>query len=203
MNIHHQYTNTKLDNDFQSKETKYIRHHKNVKYFLPMRFQIVGISIFSMIVPFLYSISYVTVIQMVMISTHYYIHNNILNSILPFSTFGIIFVFVTQLNHIQKNAISDKILDKPQDFVLHQMRSCVDYSYDNIIISSLTVFLNYQTYHHLFPTISHFHFLNKRKDIDKVILEYNSINVDGFFNIIKKYFEYILSLSFDNKEKET
>ena len=65
-----------------------------------------------------------------------------------------------ELNHIQENAISDKILDKPSDFVLHQMKSCIDYSYDNLLISSLTIFLNYQTYHHLFPIVSHFHFLS-------------------------------------------
>ena len=88
------------------------------------------------------------------------------------------------------------------DFVLHQMKSCVDYSYDSYLISSLCSFLNYQTYHHLFPNVSHFHFLSVRKDIDEVISEYHNIQTSGFVTIIKKYFQYLWLNSFDNTIKK-
>ena len=199
--LHHQYTNTKLDPDFKISESLFVRHHDNVPYHLTMRLQTFTISLYSTISLFLYNIGYVTLIQMALVASHFYIHGSIIGSVLPFVSFGTIFVFITQLNHIQEQAVSDEILDKPSDFVLHQMKSCVDYSYDSYLISSLCSFLNYQTYHHLFPNVSHFHFLTLKNDIEEVISKYSKIQTCDLKTIIKQHFHYLWSISFDNKVK--
>ena len=195
--LHHQFTNTKLDPDFQGRENLFVRHHKDVAFRCAMKLQMLTIFLYSMVISFFYSISYVTFIQIGMISLHYSIHHSLLGCVSPFISFGIIFLFVTQLNHIQESAISKNILEKPSDFVVHQIKSCVNYSFDNLLISLLTIFLNYQTYHHLFPNVSHFHFLTIRGDIDKVISRYSRVQTQDLSTVIKNYFRYILDNSFD------
>ena len=197
--LHHQFTNTKLDPDFQGRENVFVRHHNSVTYRCGMKFQILTIALYSIVMPFFYNISYITIIQLGMISLHYWIHNSLLGCISPFIGFGVIFLFITQLNHIQESAISKKILDKPDDFVVHQIKSCINYSFDNLLISSLSIFLNYQTYHHLFPNVSHFHFLTLREDMDEVIARYNPIQTCSLVTVIKKYFQYLWKNSFDDK----
>ena len=56
--LHHQFTNTKLDPDFQSSDNLFVRHHTNVTYNLCMRVQILTIAAYSIIFPFFYNISY-------------------------------------------------------------------------------------------------------------------------------------------------
>ena len=67
----------------------------------------------------------------------------------------------------------------------------------NLLISLLAIFLNYQTYHHLFPNVSHFHFLNIRDDIDRVISRYSHVQTQELSVVIKNYYRYILNNSFD------
>lgn len=194
--MHHQFTNTKLDSDFQH-NNDFVRHHADKLYTPFMKFQILSITIYSTVISILYNIGYVTVIQVTLIYLHYHIHSKILSSCLPFICFGIIFTFVTQLNHVQEEAVSKELLEKPQDFVRHQINSCVDYSHDNLIVSSLSIFLNYQTYHHLFPIVSHFHFLRLRNEIDIVLQDsdYGKTNSVCVTNVIKGYYQYLWSLS--------
>ena len=86
-----------------------------------MKYQILTITLYSMLISFINSFSYITAVQVAIITLHYYIHNSLIDCIIPFVSFGVIFLIITQLNNIQEDSITNEILDKPNDFVLHQM----------------------------------------------------------------------------------
>jgi fatty acid desaturase len=194
--LHHQYTNTELDKDYKTKSMFPVRHHSDVEWNMMNLLQIVSIYIYAPLFSFAYSIGYVTILQSCIVLMHYNIHNSLVLSILPFSIFGIWFMFITQLNHIQELASTDKLLKKPPNFMRHQIHSCVDYSHGNFAISCASIFLNYQTYHHLFPRISHFHFPYLKPKLD-AILEKRGIliNIKSLTCVICDYFDYLVKLS--------
>ena len=198
--LHHQYTNTELDEDFQTHEGVPVRHHKDVKWNWMNQIQVILIQLYNPFLSFFYSFGKFTLIQFLWISTHYYARQNILLSVLPFLVFSYWFMFITQLNHIQESAITEKLLKAPPNFVQHQAKSCVDYNHGNIVLSCLSIFLNYQTYHHLFPRISHFHFLHLKPELDAVLKKRGIIvNNNDFINVVYSYFGYLNKLSNRNR----
>ena len=195
--LHHQYTNTELDCDFQTEPNAPVRHHKDVIFNWMHKFQILAIQIFNPFVTFFYSPNMrITTIQFALILAHYLAHRNIWLAFTPFLIFGSWFMFITQLSHIQESAITEKLLKSPPNFARHQANSCVDYNHGNIVLSCLSIFLNYQTYHHLFPRISHFHYLHLKPKLE-AILEKRGIIVknDDIVNVIYNYFGYLHKLS--------
>ena len=195
--LHHQYTNTELDEDFQTKPNIPIRHHFDVKWNWLHKFQLILLQIYNPFVTFFYSPTLLVVfVQSLSLSLHYYIHKNILLSALPFLVFGSWFMFITQLSHIQESTITEKLLKLPPNFAQHQVKSCVDYNHGNIVISCLCIFLNYQTYHHLFPRISHFHYLHLKQELDAILIKRGLVvENNDFVNIVYNYFGYLNKLS--------
>jgi linoleoyl-CoA desaturase len=201
--LHHQYTNTLLDEDFQSTDEGLVRHHRDVKWNKFQTLQLVTIELYSAFVVFFYSfgLNVNTFCQIMIISSHYYLHKNILLSYSPFAAFSLLFLFFTQLNHIQESAVSSKLLKQPQNFVKHQIQSCVDYSHNNILLSGLSILLNYQTYHHLFPSVSHLHFWWLAPRINRILARHNYYIVNhSFKDVVYNYFSYMQMLSYKNDE---
>ena len=194
--LHHQYTNTELDKDYKTRPMFLVRHHYDVEWNIMNLIQIIAIQIYHPLFSFAYSIGYVTIIQFGVVLSHYYIHTSMILSVLPFCTFSIWFMFLTQLNHIQEYTSTPKLLNKPHNFMRHQINSCVDYSHGNFVMSCVSIFLNYQTYHHLFPRISHFHFIYLKPEID-TLLEKRGIliNMKPVTEVIYDYFDYLIKLS--------
>ena len=92
---------------------------------------------------------------------HYSWHGSLFWCALPHVVFGVCFSNITQWNHIQEAATAPVLLDVPSpgSFVSHQASACVDCAHDSTAWSILTIFLNFQTLHHILPGISHHHFL--------------------------------------------
>lgn len=197
--LHHQFTNTKQDMDFQTAADQPVRHHLEVPWNPLQRLQLLSVTVYSPLVLFLYSgLSYVTAMQAFIISTHYMAHGAFFMATLPFFTFGMLFVFVTQLNHIQESCVSaGEVKEYPDDFVDHQVKSCVDYNHGNFLASALCIFLNYQTYHHLFPSVSHFHYLTRKPLLDRVLAEHHiAVNEQQWHKVVGDYYRYLLDLSY-------
>merc|ERR1719440_972794 len=196
--LHHQFTNTKQDMDFQTTADAPVRHHIEVPWNPLQRLQLLSVSLYGLIILFLYSgVCKTLLFQSVIIGSHYWIHSSFITAVLPFVTFGSLFTFVTQLNHIQESCISEEMKDFPDDFVNHQVASCVDYNHGNFLASALCIFLNYQTYHHLFPSVSHFHYLTQKPLLDRVLAEHGiMVNEQKFNKVVKDYYSYLLNLSF-------
>ena len=196
--LHHQFTNTKMDMDFQTTTDQPVRHHVRVPWNPLQRLQVLSITLYSPITIFLYSgIGWLTALQAFIIFVHGSVHGSWMLAFVPFFTFGTAFLFVTQLNHIQECCTSDQLPERPEDFVHHQVRSCVDYNHGNLLLSALSIFLNYQTYHHLFPSVSHFHFLTSKPKIDKVLAQHG-VNVQPrpFHKVVQDYYSFLFKLSF-------
>ena len=85
--LHHQFTNTKLDPDFQGRENLFVRHHKDVTFRYAMKLQMLTIFLYNTVISFFYNIGYVTFIQIGMISLHYSIHHSLLGCVSPFISF--------------------------------------------------------------------------------------------------------------------
>lgn len=166
-----------MDGDVQLVESSLIRHHNSVPWATLQRFHILSISVYSMFISFLYAPSAVTFVQIGLVLFHFILHGSFLLSLLPFIIFGSIFLFVTQLNHIQEYCFPVEIKEFPDDFVDNQIAGCVDYGHGSPVLSALSIFLNYQTYHHLFPAMSHFRFMSSetRRVINSVLAEHKVV----------------------------
>eukprot|EP01047_Picozoa_sp_COSAG01_P040317 COSAG01_NODE_3386_length_6153_cov_89.762471_5_plen_360_part_00 len=94
-------------------------------------------------------------------ATHYARHGSLFWCVVPHLAFGVCFSNITQWNHIQERATTPVLLDvpRPKSFMAHQASACVDCAYDSVLWSICTIFLNFQTLHHILPGISHHHFL--------------------------------------------
>ena len=70
---------------------------------------------------------------------------NLFLTLLPYFVYGVCFSTITQWSHIQEECFEASLAATPPDFVRHQVASCVDYSHGNWIVSTISIFLNYQT----------------------------------------------------------
>jgi linoleoyl-CoA desaturase len=192
---HHQFTNTKMDEDFQTVEGGPIRHHKAVEWNFMQRLQVLTVTLYGPVVQFFYDMGWVSYLQVAIIGGSYYVHGSLLLAFLPFFTFGSAFLFITQLNHIQECCTSQELLEYPKDFVKHQVAACVDYSHGNVFMSAISIFLNFQTYHHLFPSVSHFYFLTHKPLLDRTLASQGIlVNEKGFGEVVSGYYSYLINL---------
>jgi hypothetical protein len=82
--------------------------------------------------------------------------------------------------------------------------ACTRWNNDSLLISAISIFLNFQTYHHLLPGISHFHFLDKT--FVSVINEFleesgEKVEISTFGKVVKGYFQYMARLQSDEHFK--
>jgi linoleoyl-CoA desaturase len=193
---HHQFTNTRLDMDIQTQAYLPVRHHQDVSWNIMHLFQVLTISIGGFLLSFGFSpVSYVPIVQALLIYIHYTVYGSLLLSLLPFLIFGCLFSFFTQLNHIQSHCFPSRLQDYPKDFVNHQIQSSVDYAHDSRLLSCLSMFLNYQTYHHLFPLMSHFQLMCHKKTIDQVLQNHRLfVHTRSFRSVVGTYYTYLYQL---------
>lgn len=177
---HHPYTNTRADCDFQTDEGvgALLAHHGSVAAGPVAPWQMVTQLIAGAFVCFFYSTAdVISVIRtrqpaweesaaylaftLLWFASHYALHGSLFWCALPHLAFGICFSNITQWNHIQEEATAAVLLDVPQprSFIAHQASACVDCAHDSTAWSLFTIFLNFQTLHHILPGISHHHFL--------------------------------------------
>jgi fatty acid desaturase len=177
---HHPYTNTRADSDFQTDEGvgSLLAHHATVAAGAAARFQLLTQLVGGAFVSFFYSAAdavdviytaqpewqesaaYI-VLTCSWFATHYARHGSLFWCVVPHLAFGVCFSNITQWNHIQERATTPVLLDvpRPKSFMAHQASACVDCAYDSVLWSICTIFLNFQTLHHILPGISHHHFL--------------------------------------------
>jgi len=73
----------------------------------------------------------------------------------PWLVTSCIWTVLTQSSHIQEDCQRDRTDD---DFYRWQIESALDYSRHSRLVPALTAGLNYQTLHHVFPSVCHCHF---------------------------------------------
>lgn len=107
------------------------------------------------------------------IGTSLYLHADPVHAVLPWVVFGLLFGNITQISHIHTDCIPDEAEVKKVDGLVLQGRTCMDYAHGSLWDSITNIWLNYQTYHHCMPRISHFryHDAHLRAKLDGLLRE--------------------------------
>lgn len=78
--------------------------------------------------------------------------------LIPRLLHGLIFHFFSQISHINEFAFQNCALKKTDNFIIHQVMSCQDYCVESKWMSVISLGLNNQTVHHLFPSVHICHY---------------------------------------------
>lgn len=223
---HHSDTNTRSDPDFYKASLEFPRHHRDIAWRPVHRLQTGIVLLYG----FVFSIKHAfgkgpksiarlesgwkesllgVLCTTLWIVRHYQLYGNIWMALCPHAVFGMLFIVLTQINHIHEDAASKVLMDNapPLDFMRHQISSCVDYAHASLFWSAVCVFSNYQTYHHLFPGVSHFHWCNpKVRSAASTYLRANGMTPpDGsktFCRVFQEHWNYRLKLSFGKHSRK-
>jgi fatty acid desaturase len=113
--------------------------------------------------------------------------------ILPRFLHGKIFYFFSQISHI--NETSFKNIKKTQygEWAVHQIESTIDYNCDSYFVSFLSVGLNNQSIHHLFPSIHPCHYPKIHEILNQISKKYKIKRVvyDSMFEAFSKHLEHL------------
>ena len=221
---HHPYTNTDLDPDFQH-EDPLVRHHPDAPHSWSHYMMVFILVIYGPLLPFFYSIdgraagsAFKRAIKLrnsgwtamesrayllltpAMFYSHYLAHGSVVLALLPVSAFGLVFLWITQLSHIQE--VSTPPMCDATDatrFVTQQLATTLDYSHGNKLVTLFSIWLNHQAAHHLLPGISHYHFADERfvKAFDEWRKEHNlPFHYEHEFSkVVKMHLNWITKLS--------
>jgi len=90
---------------------------------------------------------------------------------------GYFLAFNFQVSHVSTECDypngEEKTDEISDEWAVSQVRACVDYSHDNYLTTFFCGALNYQVTHHLFPTVSQYHYPAIAKIIKEVCKEYD------------------------------
>jgi linoleoyl-CoA desaturase len=113
---------------------------------------------------------------------------------------GFTLAIVFQLAHVVEEttfeAAGDDLTVIENEWAIHQVKTTANFAPNNKIVSWLVGGLNYQIEHHLFPKISHVHYPDISKIVEKTCkefnLEYNSL--PSMRNAVASHFRFMRSL---------
>ena len=124
---------------------------------------------------------------------------------------GNLFFTLTQVSHLNEGSMVEvekykKKKDQEKvEWAIHQMLSTTDYAPDSSFLKILSVSLNYQIVHHMFPSIHPAHYPAIRKLLipiaKKYDIDYEKRSSQTFGEALENYYNWIYSLNEDPKEK--
>jgi linoleoyl-CoA desaturase len=101
--------------------------------------------------------------------------NWIIGYVIMHATAGLVLTVVFQLAHVtDKNEfplVHEGQLEN--DFLVHQLKTTMNFATNNPLISYIVGGLNFQVEHHLFPAISHIHYPKISKIVEATAIEFN------------------------------
>jgi linoleoyl-CoA desaturase len=192
--LHHCFTNTKYDQDFD--KNKLILRHSNehVKY-THHKFQYLYAMILFLLNGYnktiIRSIKSKDYIQLLGVTFIYYWFG-FMNALILFGSIGFGYTFIANLSHIQYECIQINTENK-NDFLYNQVSSSMNYKTDDVLSRFICFGLDIQIEHHLFPNIPHSS-LRKIKHVVRKYCENNNIPYIEKENMAKSIYSYILYL---------
>lgn len=78
-------------------------------------------------------------------------------ALFPFGFHGFIFYGFSQISHANESS-NDEDAKKGAEWAVHQILSCCDYNTDSLLWRTLSIGLNAQAFHHLFPGVEPCHY---------------------------------------------
>ena len=192
--LHHCFTNTEYDDDFH-KNNFLLRHSNNHKHYIHHKFQCLYLNILFILNGFNIKIKknpkindYSSLLGILFLWYYF----GFLYIFILIGTIGFGYTFIANLSHIQYECIQINN-DKKSDFLYNQVSSSINYKTYNPFIRFITLGLDIQIDHHLFPNIPH----SSLRKIQHVIREYckkNDIPYDekpSIYPAIKSYLLYM------------
>ena len=192
--LHHCFTNTIYDNDFDkhkimlrhSNEHVKYTHHKFQYLYAMVLFAFNGYN--KTILQSIKSKDYIQLFGVIFI----YYWFGFINALVLFGSIGFGYTFIANLSHIQYECIQINA-DKKNDFLYNQVSSSMNYKTDDILSRFICFGLDIQIEHHLFPSIPHSS-LRKIKHIVRNYCENNNIPYIEKENMFQSIYSYIAYL---------
>jgi linoleoyl-CoA desaturase len=191
--LHHSFTNTHFDRDFE-KHRIIMRHSNAHIHYFHHKFQFIyafvvfGFGIFSKgPIRFIKNKRWNIILFFIIIYNFGYIH-----TLIMYGLSGLLFLSIAQLSHIQHDCIQINN-NKKNDFLYNQVSSSMNYRTDDLITRVLCFGLDIQIEHHLFPNIPH----SSLRKIQYVVREYcdnNDIPYTEKNSIFPTIYSYICYL---------
>ena len=195
--LHHCFTNTKYDQDFDknklilrhSNEHVKYTHHKFQYLYAMVLFALNGYN--KTILKSIKSKDYIQFFGVIFI----YYWFGFINALVLFGSIGFGYTFIANLSHIQYECIQINA-DKKNDFLYNQVSSSMNYKTDDILSRFICFGLDIQIEHHLFPNIPHSS-LRKIKHVVRNYCDNNNIpyiEKENMFRSIYSYVEYLYNM---------
>lgn len=191
--LHHSFTNTDYDHDYEDNQLL-LRHSNKHVYYFHHKFQFIYAFVLFIFGTFskgpYYSIQnkrWNIVAFFIILYNLGYVHTSIM-----YTLTGMIFLLVAQLSHIQHECIQINTENK-NDFLYNQVSSSINYKTNNPIIRFLCFGLDIQIEHHLFPNIPHSS-LRKIQHIVRKYCDKNNIPYIENASIFPTIYSYICYL---------
>ena len=192
--LHHCFTNTKYDQDFDknklilrhSNEHVKYTHHKFQYLYAMVLFALNGYN--KTILMSIKSKDYIQFFGVIFI----YYWFGFINALVLFGSIGFGYTFIANLSHIQYECIQINA-DKKNDFLYNQVSSSMNYKTDDILSRFICFGLDIQIEHHLFPNIPHSS-LRKIKHVVRNYCDNNNIPYIEKENILQSIYSYITYL---------
>jgi linoleoyl-CoA desaturase len=196
--LHHCFTNTEYDEDFD-KNKFLLRHSSNHPHFIHHKLQYLYVSILFILNGFNIKIKKNAPLSdhsplLAIIFLCYWF--GIINVCILMGSIGFGYTFIANLSHIQQECIQNTSTENKTDFLYNQVSSSINYKTDNPIIRFITLGLDIQIEHHLFPNIPH----SSLRKIQHIIHDYCKkneipyIEKPSIFPAIKSYINYLYKM---------
>jgi linoleoyl-CoA desaturase len=194
--LHHCFTNTVYDNDYENQKIIFRHSNKHFHYF-HHRFQFIYAFIMFILGGFakgpLYSIQnkrWNIILFGIVVYKFGYFYTSIM-----YGVSGLLFLLIAQLSHIQNECIQLNI-EKKNDFLYNQVSSSMNYKTEDIFTRFICFGLDIQIEHHLFPNIPH----SSLRQIQHIVRNYCNnndipyIEKPSVFPTIYLYIKYLYQM---------
>jgi len=153
--LHHCFTNTKYDSDFEHHQI-FLRHSDTHQHYFHHRFQYIY-AYFLFVLNGLGKgpLTFIEKKRWNILLFVYILYNfGFLNTFVLYGTIGFLFSSIAQLSHIQRDCIQVNNEYK-NDFLFNQVTSSINYKTENKLVRFICFGLDIQIEHHLFPNLPH------------------------------------------------
>ncbi|MFT6716579.1 MAG: linoleoyl-CoA desaturase [Saprospiraceae bacterium] len=113
---------------------------------------------------------------------------------------GLVISIVFQLAHVVEETEFPKVNEQTgttdDEWVIHQLKTTINFSPKNLLVRWFTGGLNYQVEHHLFPNISHIHYPAISKIVEDLCKEYEVpyLSHYHFSSAVKSHIKHLKNL---------
>jgi fatty acid desaturase len=116
-------------------------------------------------------------------------------STIPVLIFSVLFMFCTQLTHMNEESFANATAEKP-DWYVHQVTTAVNHSLGSKFWTIFTASLNYQIEHHIYPTVNHCHLPNLQPGVMEICKKHSvPYKVQSVSDCLAQYFDLMVGWS--------